>query len=118
KELIDAYLISMMAQDLFTPPENLEKAAELFKKDTEIIGLLEETHYLNGRHPVPKQGNLNLAWEYSKNPEDHHQFIQMLRVSPLVFQVLLELIEDHPVFQNGSNNSQTPVEHQLAVTLF
>ena len=42
----------------------------------------------------------------------------MLRVSPQVFQTLLWLIEDHPVFQNNSNNFQTPVETQLAVTLY
>ena len=42
----------------------------------------------------------------------------MLRVSPQVFQALLQLIEDHPVFQNNSNNYQTPIETQLAVTLY
>jgi hypothetical protein len=42
----------------------------------------------------------------------------MLRVSPLVFLTILDLIEDHPVFQNDTNLGQTPVEQQLAVTLF
>jgi hypothetical protein len=42
----------------------------------------------------------------------------MLRVSPLVFLTILDLIEDHPVFRNDTNLGQTPVEQQLAVTLF
>jgi len=31
---------------------------------------------------------------------------------------ILDLIEDHPVFRNDTNLGQTPVEQQLAVTLF
>ncbi|TFY60403.1 hypothetical protein EVJ58_g5168 [Rhodofomes roseus] len=42
----------------------------------------------------------------------------MLRVSPNVFETILRLIEDHPVFHNESNNEQTPVRTQLAVTLY
>ncbi|KAE9395303.1 hypothetical protein BT96DRAFT_1044769, partial [Gymnopus androsaceus JB14] len=42
----------------------------------------------------------------------------MVRVSPHVFDFILEMIEDHPVFQNNSNNPQAPVDEQLAVTLF
>jgi len=42
----------------------------------------------------------------------------MLRVSPGVFQVLLNLIEEHSIFQNNSNNPQKPVEVQLATTLY
>ena len=42
----------------------------------------------------------------------------MLQVSPGVFQVLLHLIQEHPVFQNNSNNSQKPVEVQIATTLY
>jgi hypothetical protein len=42
----------------------------------------------------------------------------MLRVTPLVFSTILQLIENHPIFLNHSNNRQTPVEQQLAVTLY
>ena len=42
----------------------------------------------------------------------------MLHVSLHVFQALLCLIEGHPVFQNNSNNCQTAVKIQLAVTLY
>ncbi|KAJ6616864.1 hypothetical protein B0H10DRAFT_1798595 [Mycena sp. CBHHK59/15] len=42
----------------------------------------------------------------------------MLRVSPMVFAVILELIQDHTIFTNNSNVPQTPVDVQLAVTLY
>ena len=42
----------------------------------------------------------------------------MLRVSPFVFEFLLDLIKDHKVFHNNSNVPQTPVDVQLAVTLY
>jgi hypothetical protein len=42
----------------------------------------------------------------------------MLCVPPGVFSVIVELIKDHNVFHNNSNVPQTPVDHQLAVTLY
>ena len=42
----------------------------------------------------------------------------MLHVTPLVFHTILQLIKDHPIFLNHSNNAQTPVDQQLAVTLY
>jgi hypothetical protein len=42
----------------------------------------------------------------------------MLHVTPVVFYALLQLIQDHPIFLNHSNHAQTPVEQQLAVTLY
>jgi hypothetical protein len=42
----------------------------------------------------------------------------MLHVTPLVFSTILQLIRNHPVFLNHSNNAQTPVQQQLAVTLY
>lgn len=35
-----------------------------------------------------------------------------------IFDVILALIEHHPVFQNNSNNPQAPVREQLAVCLY
>jgi hypothetical protein len=67
---------------------------------------------------VEKAGNLHLAWEYAQNPNDHHRFTQMLRVTPESFQFILQLIQDHPIFTTTSHRPQTPVEIQLAVTLF
>lgn len=65
-----------------------------------------------------KLGNLGLAWEYAQSPADHKRFVNMVRVSPQVFDVISALIEDHPTFQNNSNSPQTDIRTQLAVTLF
>ena len=42
----------------------------------------------------------------------------MLHVTHLVFYVILQLIENHPIFLNHLDNDQTPVEQQLTVTLY
>jgi hypothetical protein len=42
----------------------------------------------------------------------------MLRITPEVFQFVLNLIDENEVFYNDSNNGQTPVEQQLAVTFY
>lgn len=118
RELINAYLLLMVTRTLFTPFRDLEEACQQFGIDVNTIIMIEQTRYLNGRHPIPKAGNLHLAWQYAQNPDDHHRFINMLRVTPLVFSTILQLIEDHPVFINRSNNAQMPVEQQLAVTLY
>lgn len=119
EEVIHAYLLSMAMRNIFTPYQTLEEACQQFNVDINIIQTLHETRYLNGRdHRVPKAGNVHLAWEYAQHPSDHHRFASMLRVSPRVFETILSLIEDHPVFTNGSNNAQASVEVQLAVTLY
>ncbi|KIK80388.1 hypothetical protein PAXRUDRAFT_122240, partial [Paxillus rubicundulus Ve08.2h10] len=41
-----------------------------------------------------------------------------LRVSPEVFQSILGLIDDHPIFYNQSGNPQEAIEVQLGVTLY
>ena len=87
--------------------------------DKEILEDICQTCYLQGHSfCIPKQQNLNLAWKYAQNPADYQHFMNILRVSPQVFQAPLHLIEDHAVFQNNSNNCQTLVEIQLAVTLY
>ena len=53
-----------------------------------------------------------------KDEAHHDRFRHMLHVSPYVFQVIVELIKEHSIFHNSSNNPQAPVEQQLAVTLF
>ena len=42
----------------------------------------------------------------------------MLQVSPTVFQTLVHLIENHPIFSNNCNVPQKPVDLQLATTLY
>jgi hypothetical protein len=44
----------------------------------------------------PRLGQL-AAWEYVRNPSDHKHFINMLRVSPEVFDTLLLLINNDSV---------------------
>ena len=43
----------MATRDIFSPPEDLEDYSLNLQKDLEIIALIEETRYLNGRPPVP-----------------------------------------------------------------
>ena len=114
--IIDAYLMCMVTRDIYAPYTVLEEANARFILDASIIQSID---YLNGRNrKVPKMGNLPLAWEYAQSPENHHRFKNMLRIPPLAFQVLLGLIEPHPIFQSGSQNAQVEVEIQLAVRLF
>ena len=42
----------------------------------------------------------------------------MLCVSLIVFDVIVQLIQNDPIFQNKSNHAQSPVDYQLAVTLY
>jgi len=117
---LNEYLLYMMAHDILTPPEkqSLQHVMEQADLDISAVLAILLTRYLNGQHRVPKSGNLHIAWEYVKNPADHHCFINLLHVTPLIFDTILTLIEDHPSFMNNSNNAQTPVEVQLAVTLY
>ena len=48
--------------------------------------------------------------------EDH--FHEALRINPTTFDALVSAIEDDPIFTNNSNNSQMPIEEQLAITLY
>ena len=68
RDLIDSFLLSMATWDIFSPPENLEEYTLNLQKALELIALLEETHYLNDRPPVPKLSNIDLAWEDSFLP--------------------------------------------------
>ena len=108
----------MILRDSINPPADLEEMVQQLELDKETLNGIRNTRYLRERTHVPKKENLSLAWEYAQSPADHDRFINMLRVSPQVFYALLQLIEDHHIFQNNSNNSQTPVKIQLAVTLY
>ncbi|KIJ61940.1 hypothetical protein HYDPIDRAFT_72537, partial [Hydnomerulius pinastri MD-312] len=50
---------------------------------------------------------------------DHrpHLFRKKLRVNPEIFDLILDQISDHPIFQTQSNNPQLPVAIQLAIFL-
>jgi hypothetical protein len=116
---INAYLLMMLTRGLFGQYGTLQEACQQFNIDVNVLFALHETRYLNGRDQrLPKAGNMHLAWVFKEDPALHGRFEQMLRISPYVFDTVLSLIEHHPVFQNNSNNTQTPVELQLAVTLY
>lgn len=118
-DLVNQYILSMLMRQIFTPAK--EQALEQRQRQNLDISTLLSillTCYPNGWLTIPKLGNLGLAWDFAQNPANHHCFVNMLHVTPLVFQTILTLIEDHRVFTNDSNNAQTPVEQQLAVTLF
>lgn len=111
----------MMVRNICTPIEetSLVASVEQLQFDLKILEEIRRTRYLLGRsNKIPKCGNLHLAFEYAKEPDNHHLFTQILRVSPYIFEVLHQLIKDHPVFQNNSHSAQAPVNLQLAVTLY
>lgn len=108
----------MIIQALFRPAQTLEDLSQQLTTDINCILAIQQARYLNSRPPVLKSGSLHLAWEWAQSPADHHRFVNMLRVSPEVFQAILGLIEDHPVFHNNSNQAQESVEVQLGVTLY
>lgn len=112
------YLMTMCLRDLTFPADDLDTINERLNLDTAILSAIDKTRYLNPRLPVLKLGNLELMWAYADDPAHHHRFVHMMRVSPDVFDIILALIQDHPVFTNNSNNSQAPVCTQLAVTLY
>jgi hypothetical protein len=71
---------------------------------------------LEARPPVKKVGQLDLYLTDFRN--DHPgRFQKKLRVSPTVFDHLVERIEDHEIFHNNSNVPQLPVPVQLAILL-
>ena len=101
---------------------NIEEQAVLLVAnllvDLKILHAIRNTQYLLPRTPIPKHSNLHLMEEYSWDVLFQDHFKSMLRVSPYVYEVLINLISDHTVFQNQSHNRQTPVWIQLAITLY
>ena len=121
--IVRSYLTSTLVWMIFTPPmENIEEQAALLvvnlMVDLEILCRLRKTRYLLPRTSVPKHSSLHLVHEYAENPSFQDRFESMLRVSPYVYEVLINLLSDHAVFQNRSHNSQAPVWIQLAITLY
>lgn len=118
KKILKAYAYYVLTRVAILPPKTLARLVRDLKLDLNIVKVIVQTRYLNGRSLVKKAGNLHLAWEYAQSPQDHHRFVSMLRVIPESFQFMLQLIEDHPIFQTQSHRPQSPVEVQLAVTLY
>ncbi|KAH7911779.1 hypothetical protein BJ138DRAFT_1005858 [Hygrophoropsis aurantiaca] len=70
---------------------------------------------LNKRKKIGRAPQLHLLEEWAlESPEN---FRHKLRVDPAVFDGIINKIDDHPIFQNKSNNPQLPVPIQLAIFL-
>ena len=114
----------MLIQELFwrpslsRHPKDFEQLCKTLQNDVQVLHAIQNTQYLKPRSRVPRIGNLESVWEYAKDPAFHTHFESMLRVSPLIFDVILNLIKDHPVFHSNSNVPQTGVKFQLTITLY
>jgi len=118
-QVMRTYLTHMVLRDILLPPDdNIEQPSENLQFDLTVLEAIRATRYLRGQPEVAKCSNLHLAWEYAQDPHDHKRFINMLRVSPHLFNFILTLIKDHPVFFNNSHVPQMPVDVQLAITLY
>ena len=119
-KVLASYLEYLTLRDGMVPPStlNIAHACMQLQNDIKIYKKIWGTHYINLWTSIQKDGSIHLAWEYAKDPAHYHLFVQMMRVSPYVFAVILELIKNHDVFWNNSNIPQSPVNFQLAVTLF
>jgi hypothetical protein len=76
-QVICQYLLCTILRDIIlpAPDHDLEQITENLNFDISVILAIRNTRYLQTRLKVPKSGSLHLAWEYSKNPENHSQFI-------------------------------------------
>ena len=119
-KVLESYLKHLTLRDCMIPPSTLDiaHACLQLQDDIEMFRKIRDTRYLNPQTSIPKDGCIHLAWEYAKDPVHHHLFVQMMRVSPYVFSVILELIKNHNIFCNHSNVPQSPIDFQLGVTLF
>lgn len=124
ERVIHAYYLYMLVRELFRRPssskrtKDFERLCEAPRDDTRILRAIRGTRYLKPRLHVPRIGNLASVWKYTEDPAFYTHFESMLRVSPLVFDVIPNLIKDHPVFHSNSNVPQTDVKFQLTVTLY
>ncbi|KAG7089990.1 hypothetical protein E1B28_011612 [Marasmius oreades] len=104
------YLLYMAVRNLTKNHLTPFQLCELIM-DLTVLNTIKNTCYLNPRTNVPKAGQLfTLMAEYRSDTSHHHHFVHLLRVSPVVFDVIVALIHDHPVFHNDSQHPQAPVE--------
>ncbi|KAF8579953.1 hypothetical protein K439DRAFT_1662975, partial [Ramaria rubella] len=83
-----------------------------------LLADLHATQYLQDRIHIPKDGGqlwLTLGCYKNEHPT---LFRSLLRVSRPTFDALLSKIQDHPIFQNNSDNQQLAVNLQIAVVLY
>ena len=82
----------------------------------EILDTLEDsiqnTRRIHQPVPIPRAPQIQLLDEWRRH--NHPRFRDKLRVDPLVFDALLNLIQSHPIF---ASSRQIPVSTQLAIFL-
>jgi hypothetical protein len=93
-------------------------------EDVQLLDILTSYHLLmrdeflvEPQHglPIPRCPQLTLlTWARTHNIP---MFRRKVRIIPTTFDSILNLIQDHPIFHNNSNNSQTPIDIQLAIVL-
>jgi hypothetical protein len=116
KQVLRSYLLSIFCRDIFSPTEDLDDRLQEINLDTATLITILQSRYLRARLPVPKAGNIHLAFQFAET--DPTRFAYMLRLTPTAFRHILSLIHDHPVFTTRSNSTQAPVQYQLAVALY
>jgi hypothetical protein len=81
-----------------------------------MLDFILTSRVLEPSPPITKLGHLDLFLvDYRENHPELFQ--KKLRVSPTVFDRLVELIKNHSVFHNSSQVPQQPVANQLAIFL-
>lgn len=137
ENFLDVYLATLMAEstadlDLSSSDSNSDSEGSSSESDddfevplapasdaimTGLLGLYSQ-RYLADQCPINKtKANLCLLlddWKVNR-PEI---FRSHLRVMPQCFDLLVATLQDDPVFHNGSNVPQMPVEDQIAIALY
>lgn len=112
-------IFSTAYSDISLSSDGPQLCDRVFTEFIDAIGALrdevEKCRVLDVRPRLSRASQLHLLPEWANlSPE---RFRRKLRVDPQVFDKLIERIQDHPIFQNNSNNSQLPVAVQLALFL-
>ncbi|KZV63791.1 hypothetical protein PENSPDRAFT_589365 [Peniophora sp. CONT] len=118
KQWLDAYISYMAVRLALLPPQDATALLDQLRDDCIAIHKIMTLCYLNPRPEVPKIANLSVAWEYTADPAHHDRFTDMLRVSPHVFETILEKIRRHGIFKSRSDRKQVDPRIQFAVILF
>ena len=71
EQLLNEYITSMMFRQIFTPVERqtIEHMRQESMLDLNSLIAILSSCYPNGRHAVPRAGNLHIAWEYAQIPQ-------------------------------------------------
>lgn len=81
----------------------------------DLLDKLANSRVFDPKPPNPKASQLHLLDHWQEH--DIRNFRAKLRVHPLTFCHILNLIKDHHIFQNNSNSAQMAVDIQLAIYL-